>query len=143
MKWMIAVLVVVGAVTSAQADGVPNENMGRTLLIQVMRHMFPKAPEMAVTSFHEINGEESEVNGVHIFRMSYDATVEFPRGLQAGNSNIWDQLGGSTPIMESLTRLRLKGFRAVRGGSFTEPQIFAAHSVMLFKKTDRGWALQW
>lgn len=108
----------------------PTEADGRAALEQKMRTLFPKAPVISVT-FAKTNGTARHVGGVSGYEMRYSATIEFSRGL---SMDPFDRDG--------LIRMG-SGFSVAKigGNGFTnEPHTLIAESVILFQKTERGWA---
>ena len=137
---VVMLMVAIAAGTAAaQPGGVPGEADGRAALHNLLQRRFPEAPAIVITKFAKTSGQTMNVNGLTVYRFGFEAVVEFPRGFGSPKRSFW---GGATggDISERVMNLQDAGFRLVQGGQAAKPQVFAANSMITFRKTDSGWA---
>jgi hypothetical protein len=117
----------------------PTEADARAAFERSMRGYFPKAPTITVSGFNKTTGVTMKAGGVALYQMHYSARVELPQGFMAKKGDFWNEFMGGSEMMSTVMMLSNQGFRVVKGGQVTDPQIFEVNSTMTFQMTERGW----
>ncbi|MGH6815859.1 MAG: hypothetical protein ACREC6_09150, partial [Hyphomicrobiaceae bacterium] len=104
----------------------PSEADARVALEHMMRAHFPKAQKINVTLFTKTNGQSMNVAGVSVYRMYYQATIEFPQGFVPAPTDVFGELLTGSNVMGALMMLSSSGFSVTKGGKPSDPQVLQA-----------------